>query len=55
MRTFVGMLSWTNQGVRTAKDAPKRIQAAGERAEKLGIEIKHVFLTTGQLDIFGDR
>ena len=35
MPTFVGMLSWTDQGVRTVKDTPKRIQAARERAKKL--------------------
>ncbi len=51
MPTFVGMLSWTDQGVRTVKDTPKRIQAARERAKTLGIEIKHVFLTTGEFDI----
>lgn len=51
MPTFVSMLSWTDQGVRTVKDTPKRIQAARERAKKLGVEIKHVFLTTGEFDI----
>jgi uncharacterized protein with GYD domain len=34
MPTFVGMLSWTDQGVRTVKDTPKRIQAARERGKK---------------------
>jgi len=28
MPTFIGMLSWTDQGVRSLKDTPKRIQAA---------------------------
>ena len=51
MPTFVGTLSWTDQGVRTVKDTPKRIQAARERAKKLGVEIKQVFLTTGEFDI----
>jgi|ERR1700733_3826616 uncharacterized protein with GYD domain len=51
MPTFVGMLSWTDQGVRTIKDTPKRIQAARERAKKLGVEIKQVYLTTGEFDI----
>ena len=51
MPTFVGMLSWTDQGARTFKDTPKRIQAARERAKKLGVDIKHVFLTTGEFDI----
>jgi uncharacterized protein with GYD domain len=51
MPTFVGMLSWTDQGARTVKDTPKRIQAARERAKKIGADIKHVFLTTGEFDI----
>ena len=51
MPTLVGMLSWTDQGVRTVKDTPKRIQAARERAKKLEVEIKQVFLTTGEFDI----
>ena len=51
MPTFVGMLSWTDQGARTVKDTPKRIQAARERAKKLGVDNKHVFLTTGEFDI----
>jgi uncharacterized protein with GYD domain len=34
MPTFVGMLSWTDQGARTVKDTPKRIQAARERAPR---------------------
>ncbi len=51
MPTFVGMLSWTDQGVRSVKDTPKRIHAARERAKKLGVDIKQVFLTTGEFDI----
>ena len=51
MPTFVGMLSWTDQGVRSVKDTPKRIHVARERAKKLGVDIKQVFLTTGEFDI----
>ena len=51
MPTFIAMLSWTDQGIRGVKDAPKRIAAARERSKKLGIEVKHIFLTTGEFDI----
>ncbi len=51
MPTFIGMLSWTDQGVRTVKDTPKRIQAAKERGKKLGVDIKQIFLTTGEFDL----
>ena len=55
MPTFVGMLSWTDQGVRTVKDTPKRIQAAKERGKKLGVDIKQIFLTTGDFDLVRTR
>jgi uncharacterized protein with GYD domain len=48
---FIGMLSWTDQGIRSVKDTPKRVQAAKEAAKKLGIDIKHIFLTTGEFDL----
>jgi uncharacterized protein with GYD domain len=51
MPTFIAMLSWTDQGIRTVKDSPKRVQAAKEAAKKLGIEIKQIFLTTGEFDM----
>jgi uncharacterized protein with GYD domain len=38
-------------GYPPVKDAPKRIQAARERAKKFGVEIKQVFLTSGESDL----
>jgi uncharacterized protein with GYD domain len=51
MPTFIAMLSWTDQGIRTVKETPKRLQAAKEAAKRMGIEMKHVFLTTGEFDV----
>ena len=51
MPMFVLSLSWTDQGIRTVKDAPKRSQAARELAKKVGVEIKQVYLTSGQADL----
>jgi uncharacterized protein with GYD domain len=51
MPTFIAMLNWTDQGIRSVKEAPKRIQAARERSKKLGIEIKQIFLTSGEFDL----
>jgi uncharacterized protein with GYD domain len=48
---FVSHLSWTDQGIRTVKDAPKRSQAARELAKKFGIEIKSIYLTSGDSDL----
>jgi uncharacterized protein with GYD domain len=51
MPTFIVTLSWTDQGIRDVKDAPKRSAAARELGKKLGVEIKHLFLTTGDSDL----
>ena len=48
---FVLSLNFTEQGVRGLKDAPKRAQAARELAQKLGVDIKQVYLTTGDADL----
>jgi uncharacterized protein with GYD domain len=50
MPTFILSLSWTDQGIRTVKDAPKRAQAARDLAKKLGVDIKQVYLTSGESD-----
>ena len=51
MSTFVITANWTDQGVRKIKDVPKRTKAARDLAKKLGVEIKHSFLTTGESDL----
>ena len=48
---FIVTANWTDQGIRSVKDAPKRIQAAREAAKKLGIDVKQVFLTSGESDL----
>ena len=51
MPTFMVSLNWTDQGVRTVKDAPKRAQASRELAKKVGVEIQQVYLTSGEDDV----
>jgi uncharacterized protein with GYD domain len=51
MPTFVCSLSWTDQGIRSVKDAPKRTKAARELAKKLGVDIKQLYLTSGDADL----
>jgi uncharacterized protein with GYD domain len=55
MPTFILTLNWTEQGIRAVKDAPKRSQAAKELAKKLGVEIKQVYLTSGEHDLSYSR
>jgi len=51
MATFIVMLSWTDQGIRAVKEAPKRMQAGKEMAKKLGAEVKQIYLTSGDSDL----
>jgi len=49
--TFMLSLSWTDQGIRSVKDAPKRAQEGRGLANKVGVEVKQLFLTSGDSDI----
>ena len=51
MPMFMCSLNWTDQGVRSIKEAPKRAKAAQELAKKVGVEIKDVYLTAGDSDL----
>jgi uncharacterized protein with GYD domain len=48
---FISSLNWTDQGMRSLKDAPKRAQAARDMAKKMGVEIKEIYLTSGDSDM----
>jgi len=51
MPTFILSLNWTDQGIRTIKDSPKRAKASRELAKKMGVDVKQVYLTSGDSDI----
>ena len=51
MLTFMLSMNWTDQGIRAIKDGPKRAQAARDLAKKVGVEIKHLYLTSGENDL----
>lgn len=51
MPTFILSLSWTEQGIRGVKEAPKRAQAARDLGKKVGVDLKQLFLTSGDSDL----
>lgn len=51
MPMFILSISFTDQGIRNIKDGPKRAQAARELGKKLGVDIKQVYLTSGDSDL----
>ena len=51
MPMFIMSLNWTEQGIRTIRDWPKRVADARAYAKKVGVEIKEVYLTSGDHDL----
>lgn len=48
---FISSLNWTDQGIRNVKDAPKRAEAARDIAKKVDVEIRELYLTSGETDM----
>ena len=51
MITYVVLTKFTDQGIRNAKDSPKRAEAFKQMAETFGAIVKELFWTQGQYDI----
>ena len=51
MPTYVTLASFTEQGVRNAKDSLKRADAFKEMAKKHGVTVKDIYWTQGRYDI----
>jgi uncharacterized protein with GYD domain len=51
MPLFILNINWTDQGIRAVKDAPKRAKASRELGAKLGVEMKQLYLTSGDTDL----
>ena len=48
---FMMSMNFTDQGIRGIKEAPKRAEAARDLAKKLGVEVKYLYLTSGESDL----
>jgi uncharacterized protein with GYD domain len=48
---FIVSMNFTEQGIRAVKDSPKRQQAARELGKKIGVDLKQVYLTSGDSDL----
>ncbi len=51
MSAYVLLCNFTDQGIRSIKEVPKRRAAARELAKKLGVDIKAGFLAMGTYDL----
>src|SRR4028119_782228 len=51
MPTYVTLMNWTDQGIRTVRDTVNRRGQADELAQKHGANIEEVYWTVGPYDI----
>ena len=51
MPTYVTLMNWTDQGIRTVRDTVDRSEQADALAEKHGARIEQVYWTVGPYDI----
>ncbi len=51
MPTYVALMNWTEQGVRSVKDTVNRRQASGQALEQVGVRITATYWTQGAYDL----
>jgi len=51
MVTYVVLAKFTDQGVRNAKDSPKRADAYKQMAKTCGVTVKEILWTQGRYDV----
>ena len=51
MVTYVVLANFTDQGIRSAKDSPKRAEAFKQMAKTFGVTVKELFWTLGRYDV----
>jgi uncharacterized protein with GYD domain len=50
MGTYIGMMKFTEHGVKNIKETPGRVEANRKKIQEAGIELKSWFLTMGRYD-----
>ena len=51
MATFISLLNFTDQGIRSVQDSPDRAEAFKTMAENLGVTVKGIYWTVGHYDL----
>jgi uncharacterized protein with GYD domain len=50
MATYLSLINWTDQGIRTVKDSPKRLEATKKALKKLGGDLRAFYMLQGHYD-----
>jgi uncharacterized protein with GYD domain len=53
MPMYISLINWTEQGLKNAKDSPKRFEVAKQAIEKAGVKFHSVYYTFGRYDMIG--
>ena len=51
MAVYIVLVNWTDQGVKSVTESPRRAQAFREMAEQMGCTVQGLFFTMGRYDI----
>lgn len=51
MITYIGLLSFTDAGIKDIKQTTKRAAAAKEAAKKMGVNMRDIYWTMGDCDL----
>jgi uncharacterized protein with GYD domain len=51
MPTYVMLANWTDQGVRSISESPRRVDAAKKELEEMGGQFRSVYMTMGEYDL----
>ena len=51
MPTYIILINWTDQGIRTVKESPQRLATAKKVIEAAGGKITDFYLTVGRYDM----
>ena len=50
MATYLSLFNWTDQGIRTVKESPKRLEVTRKALKKLGGGLKAFYMLQGHYD-----
>jgi uncharacterized protein with GYD domain len=51
MTSYIMLMSWTDEGMKTAADSPRRLDAAKALLRDMGGEVKAFYMTMGEYDM----
>ena len=51
MATYIGLATFTDQGIRTVKDTTKRADAVRDSASRFGVKVRDIYWTLGSYDV----